>query len=63
MAEVDPHTLRVAASLIRSRIDRLNQNGRMDGLERLGAHRALSQLAIDLEVSAEHVVPRRGRQR
>ena len=55
MAEIDPHTLRVAASLIRSRIARLGQDGRLDGLQRLGAHRTLTQLATDLEVSADHV--------
>ena len=59
MTELDPHTLRVAASLVRSRIDSLKRDPRMDGLQRLGAHRTLTQLAVDLEVSAEHVGPRR----
>lgn len=59
MSELDPHTLRVVASLVRSRADRLNLDPRMDGLERLGAHRKLSQLATDLEVSADHAGPRR----
>mgnify|MGYP003578026157 len=63
MAEIDPHTLRVAASLIRSRIARLDQDGRLDGLQRLGAHRTLTQLATDLEISADHVGPRRPRGR
>lgn len=36
----------------------------MDGLQRLGAERALSQLAMDLEVSADHVAkPARSRKR
>lgn len=64
MAEIDPHTLRVAAGLIRSRIKRLDMDGRMDGLQRLGAKGALSQLAVDLEVSADHVAkPARSRKR
>jgi hypothetical protein len=57
MAGLDPHTLRVAASLIRSRIANLQRDPGMDGLQRLGAHRALSQLAADLEVSADHAGP------
>jgi len=61
MAELDPHTLRVAASLVRSRIARLKLDPRLDGLERLGAHRTLTQLAVDLEVSADHAQPSRGR--
>lgn len=63
MNEIDPHTLRVAASLVRSRIARLKLNPRMDGLERLGAHRTLTQLAVDLEVSADHAGPPRRRKR
>lgn len=61
--ELDPHTLRVAASLARSRIANLPRNPRLDGLERLGATRALTQLATDLEISAEHVGPPRRRSR
>ncbi len=63
MEELDPHTLRVAASLIRSRIATLKLDGRMDGLQRLGAQRTLTQLAVDLEVSADHVGPARRRRR
>lgn len=63
MNEIDPHTLRVAASLVRSRIARLRLDPRMDGLQRLGAHRALTQLAVDLEVSAVHAGPPRRRKR
>ncbi|MCF8706995.1 hypothetical protein [Rhizorhapis sp. SPR117] len=61
MTELDPHTLRVAASLVRSRIANLKRDSRMDGLQRLGAHRTLTQLAVDLEVSADHAGPRRRR--
>jgi len=57
MADLDSHTLRVAASLVRGRIRTLKLDPRMDGLQRLGAHRTLTQLAIDLEVSADHVGP------
>lgn len=57
MAELDPHTLRVAASLVRGRLATIKLDPRMDGLQRLGAHRTLTQLAIDLEVSADHVGP------
>lgn len=61
MTELDPHTLRVAASLIRSRIANLKLDPRMDGLQRLGAHRSLTQLAVDFEISADHVGPPRRR--
>lgn len=63
MTELDPHTLRVAASLVRSRIRTLKLDGRMDGLQRLGAQRTLTQLAVDLEVSADHAGPPRRRKR
>lgn len=61
MTELDPHTLRVAASLVRSRIETLKLDGRMDGWQRVGAQRTLTQLAVDLEVSADHVGPPRRR--
>ena len=61
MTELDPHTLRVAASLVRSRVANLSRDTRLDGLQRLGAHRTLTQLAVDLEVSADHAGPRRRR--
>lgn len=61
MDEIDPHTLRVAASIVRSRIANLGRDPRMDGLQRLGAQRSLTQLATDLEVSADHVRPGPGR--
>ncbi|MCF8710386.1 MULTISPECIES: hypothetical protein [Sphingomonadaceae] len=63
MNEIDPHTLRVAASLVRSRIARLKLDPRMDGLQRLGAHRTLTQLAVDLKVSANYAGPPRRRKR
>ncbi|CCW19725.1 hypothetical protein EBBID32_40950 [Sphingobium indicum BiD32] len=63
MEELDPHTLRVAASLVRSRIARLTLDPRLDGLQRVGAHRTLTQLAIDLEVSADYTGPRSRRRK
>jgi len=55
MPDLDPHTLRVVAGLIRSRMSRLDMDTRMDGLQRLGAARALKELAVDFEVAADHV--------
>ena len=64
MAEIDPHTLRVAAGLIRSRLSHLDMDTQMDGLQRLGAARVLKQLAVDFEISADHVSkPARARKR
>lgn len=57
--ELDPHTLRKAAELVRLRMASTTRNPRLDGLEKLGATRVLKQLAIDLDVSADHVGPRR----
>ncbi len=56
---LDPVTLRAAATLARLRAERAQRNPRVegderDGMERLGAYRALTQLAVDLEVSARH---------
>lgn len=59
--ELDPHTLRVAAQLVRSRLALLARNPHLDGLERLGVSKILKQLAIDLDVSADHLGPRRRR--
>ncbi|GAA3274067.1 hypothetical protein ACQKJZ_11045 [Sphingomonas sp. NPDC019816] len=56
---VDPYTLRVAAQIVRSRLAMLSRNPHLDGLERLGASKMLKQLAVDLEVSADHVGPKR----
>ena len=61
MPEMDAHTLRSIAELVRGRIERLPQNTSLDGMERLGAHGALTQLAKDLEVSADFARPRRTR--
>jgi hypothetical protein len=61
MPEIDAYTLRTVAELIRGRIARLPQNDAQDGMERLGAHRALTQIAKDLEVSADFAKPRRTR--
>src|SRR3546814_6489862 len=63
MNEIDPHTLRVAASLVRSLIARLKLDPRMDGLQRLGAHLTITQLEVDLKVSANYAGPPRRRKR
>ncbi len=55
MAELDSDLLPVAAPALRSRIARLAQDKRMDRLERVEAHRALTQLAKDFVVSADQV--------
>ena len=54
MPEVDSYTLSVVAKLVRDRIAHLKRDERIDGLEKLGAERYLTQLANDLEVSAKH---------
>ena len=56
---LDPETLRAAAKLARLRADSAQRDPRIegderDGMERLGAYRALYQLAVDLEVTARH---------
>lgn len=56
---LDPETLRAAATLARLRAERAQRHPRSegderDGMERLGAYRALHQLAVDLEVTARH---------
>jgi hypothetical protein len=61
MAEMDAHTIRTVAGLIRGRIARLPQDPSLDGMERLGAHGALTQLAKDLDVAAKFAGPRRSR--
>lgn len=53
---MDPETLKAAAAIAKGRAVRASQGhpgDRRDGLERLGAQRALEQLARDLEVTAE----------
>jgi hypothetical protein len=53
---MDPETLRAAAKLARSRAKLLPRHiDHRDGMERLGAQRALVQLAVDLEVTASEV--------
>src|SRR3546814_15545073 len=59
MNEIDPHTLRVAASLVRSRTASLKLDPRMDALQRLGAHPTLPPLAVDLKFSANYPGPTR----
>lgn len=56
---LSPETLRAAAELARRRAaeasdPRIRVRDQEDGLERLGAARALLQLAIDLEDAAVH---------
>ncbi len=58
LTPMDPETLRAAARIARGRAamatrDPKIEGDRRDGLERLGAHRALEQLADDLEVTAK----------
>lgn len=57
---MDAETLRAAARIARGRAgraktDRSRLGDRRDGLERLGASRALDQLADDLEATASHI--------
>ena len=40
------------AALIRTRMERLSCDQRLDGLERLGAYREFNQLAKDLDATA-----------
>jgi len=54
---MDAKTLRMVAKLARSRAHPPRQHDHRDGMERLGAERALEQLASDLEVSANHCGP------
>jgi hypothetical protein len=51
---LDPETLRAAARLARLRAHPTTGHDHRDGMERLGAQRALEQLADDLEVTARH---------
>lgn len=59
---MDAETLKKIAELVRKRAamavvsseDRERLQDRRDGLERLGAQRVLEQLAIDLDVMADH---------
>ncbi|MCM3418776.1 hypothetical protein [Sphingopyxis alaskensis] len=60
---MDAETIRTVARLARSRAERGSSSGHGDGLERLGATRALRQRAIDLEVSANELERPRRRQK
>ena len=51
---MDRETLRAVAKLARNRAKPPRHYDHRDGLERLGAERALEQLARDLEASADH---------
>jgi hypothetical protein len=58
---MDAATIRAVAELVRKRAARNGAN-HGDGMARLGARRALTQLADDLDVTArEFERPRRGR--
>lgn len=55
---MDRETLIAIAQLARGRAamqDNTNLMDRRDGMQRVGAKRALEQLAVDLEVMADHV--------
>jgi hypothetical protein len=54
---MDPETLRVAARIARQRAQRSVAVSQGDGMSRLGAQRALEQLARDLEASARQFDP------
>lgn len=51
----DPETLRIVARLARSRARLPRSVDHRDGLIRLGAQRALEQLAVDLEATADEL--------
>lgn len=55
MSDPDSYTLRQVVSIIRGRMELLNRDPKLDGLERLGAYRKFRQLADDLEVTADHI--------
>lgn len=61
MPEMDAHTIRTVAGLVRGRIARLPQDTSLDGMERMGAHGALTQLAKDLDVAADFAKAQRSR--
>lgn len=55
---MDPMTLRTVADLARKRAARGSSGTEGDGMMRLGAARALGQLAADLEACAGAAKPR-----
>lgn len=55
---MDSDTLRKVAKLARSRARPPREIDRRDGMERLGARRALEQFAKDLEVAAGFCGPK-----
>ncbi|MCP3732147.1 hypothetical protein M9978_17125 [Sphingomonas sp. MG17] len=61
-AGMDAPTVQAGAELVRRRAAR-NGADHGDGMARLGAERALTQLAIDLEISAAEFERRPARQR
>lgn len=57
---MDAETIRIVAQLARQRARRSVAVSTGDGLSRLGAQRALDQLARDLEISADALGRPRG---
>ena len=53
VAEIDPHTLRVVAGLVRSRMDHLHMDTHLDGLQCVGVTKCFRELATDLEITAD----------
>jgi len=54
---MDSETLRKVAELVRHRAHPPRHYDHRDGMARLGAQRALDQLATDLEIMADHCGP------
>lgn len=54
-AGMDATTIRAVAGLARKRAERGSSAVYQDGMARLGARRALEQLATDLEISADEL--------
>jgi hypothetical protein len=61
-SRMDRKTLMAVANLARLRAAQLGGDPSRDGMERLGAERALMQLADDLEVTAAGELCLKGRQ-
>jgi hypothetical protein len=55
VAAPDPGTLRMVAEVARKRAAMPRSVDHRDGLERLGAEKALLQLAADLEATADDI--------
>lgn len=55
---MDAETLSAVALIIRLRLSGLARHKEMDGLERLGAQKVLTQLAKDIELTADDIAKR-----